>query len=252
MDAPEVTISRTESGAEERAASTEILALYQTAISHADQLIYIETQYFTANAIFDALTTRMRAVERPRLQVVLVMPNGADSEKERLVLGAAQDQLLASRQSTARETGSSMRIDSTWARSEDDERTATFIHAKVMIVDDRLLCVGSANLTNRSLLLDTELCVSWEDPSGEGPTARSIARVRAELLGEHAGIAPDREFFRVEGLVERLDTLVNGGESRLFTRELTLVDSVPALHLERVFDPEKPLDQLELEELVSY
>jgi phospholipase D1/2 len=252
IDAAEVRISRTECGTGEPAAvGAEVLALYESAISRAERLIYIETQYFTAGAIHDALTARMRERDRGPLQVVVVMPNGADSEKERLALGAAQDRLLASLKATASETGSQMRIYSTWALAEDGAKVATFIHSKVLIVDDRLLCVGSANLTNRSLLLDTELCASWEDPSGEGPTARSIARVRAELLGEHAGIPADLEFSRIDGLVDRLDALLQGGDSRLFERELTLADSAPTLHLERVFDPDKPLDQLELAELVS-
>lgn len=252
IEAAEVGISCTECGAGERASvNAEVLALYRTAISCAERLIYIETQYFTASAILDALTARMREPQRQQLQIVVVMPNAADSEKERMALGAAQDRLLASLKATANETGSLVRIYSTWALAEDGARTATFIHSKVLIVDDRLLCVGSANLTNRSLLLDTELNVSWEDPSGEGPTARSIAQVRAELLGEHAGIAPDPEFSRVDGLVERLDALLKGGESRLFARELTLAESAPTLHLERVFDPDKPLDELELVELVS-
>jgi phosphatidylserine/phosphatidylglycerophosphate/cardiolipin synthase-like enzyme len=218
----------------------------------AERLIYIETQYFTAHAIRDALLARMQDRERPALQVILVMPNGADTEKERIVLGAAQDRLLASLTSAAAETGTQLRLYSSLAFDEQRGQVATFIHAKLMIVDDRILCVGSANLTNRSLLLDTELCLSFEDPNGDGPTTRSIARARTELLAEHAGIAPDPSFFRIEGLVERLDALVASGQSRLFTRKLELAHETPTLHLERLFDPEKPLDQLELEEVVSF
>lgn len=249
IDATEVGISRTECGASKDAVCAEILALYEAAISRAERLIYIETQYFTAGVILEALTARLR--ERPGLQVVIVMPNAADSEKERIVLGAAQDRLLAALKATARETGGLLRIYSTLAFDDEGGKTATFIHSKLLLVDDRLLCAGSANLTNRSLLLDTELCLSWQDVRGDGRTARSIARVRAELLGEHAGLAPDLDFFRVDGLVERLDALLKNGESRLFERELTLADGEPTLHLERVFDPDKPLDQLELDELVS-
>jgi phosphatidylserine/phosphatidylglycerophosphate/cardiolipin synthase-like enzyme len=251
IDADEVHISRTECDASQGAKCAQILALYKAAIASADRLIYIETQYFTANAMLEALSARMRQHGRPKLQLVIVMPNAADSEKERLVLGAAQDRLLATLRDTALETGCELRIYSSWAFTEDDAKTATFIHSKLLIVDDRLLCVGSANLTNRSLLLDTELCLSWQDSSGEGRTARSIARVRAELLGEHAGVAPEPTFFRVDGLIERLDDLLRAGNSRLFARQLTLADSAPALHLERVFDPPKPLDELELDELVA-
>lgn len=252
IDATEVGISRTECSADAGAACAEILALYKTAFARAEQLIYIETQYFTANPMLEALTERMRERDRPGLQIVVVMPNAADTEKERIVLGAAQDRLLGSLQAIAEETGCALRIYSTWACSDDGgAKVATFIHSKLLIVDDRILCVGSANLTHRSLLLDTELGIAWEAPSGQGPTADSIARVRAELLGEHSGTGADLDFFAVKGLVERLDALVESGESRLFVRELTMTESADTLHLERVFDPNKPLDQLELEEIVS-
>lgn len=252
IDALEVGISRTDCGEGEGGSKTEVLALYEAAIAHAERLIYIETQYFTANAMLHALTARMRRSERGRLQIVVVMPNAADTEKERLVLGQAQDRLLASLTEVARETGSHLRIFSSYAFDDEQGRqVATFIHSKLMIIDDRMFCVGSANLTNRSLLLDTELCVSWEDPSGDGPASRSIARARAELLAEHAGVAPEPAFFRVDGLVERLDSLVESGKSRLFARPLTPPDSAPTLHLERLFDPEKPLDQVEPGELMS-
>jgi phosphatidylserine/phosphatidylglycerophosphate/cardiolipin synthase-like enzyme len=239
-------------GAKQSAVSTEILCLYETAISEAERLVYIETQYFTAQSLLDTLTARMRDRRRPGLQVVLVMPTGADSEKERLVLGPAQNRLLASLAAVALETETQLRIYSSRASCEGGEAVATFIHSKLMIVDDRLLCVGSANLTNRSLLLDTELCLSFEDASGTGPTSRSIAQIRSELLAEHSGAQPDAAFFRVDGLVGRLDELGERGKSRLFPRPVPLENSAPSLHLERLFDPEKPLDQFELSELVSF
>ena len=252
IESSEVGISCTECSASENAACSEILALYKAAFAAAERLIYIETQYFTANPMLEALSARMREPGRSGLQIVIVMPNAADSEKERIVLGAAQDRLLSSLRTTAEETGCALRIYATLADSDDGAKVATFIHSKILIVDDRPLCVGSANLTHRSLLLDTELGLAWEDTGSDGPTAQSITRARAELLGEHSGAAPDPDFFAVEGLVERLDALVRGGKSRLFERELTMTESAPAIHLERVFDPDKPLDQIELEEILFY
>jgi phosphatidylserine/phosphatidylglycerophosphate/cardiolipin synthase-like enzyme len=99
--------------------------------------------------------------------------------------------------------------------SGTDSRVATFIHSKVLIVDDRLLCIGSANLTTRSLLLDTELCLAWEASSESSPLARCIGNARAELLAEHTGVAPDPELFRVEGLLSRLEALRESGRTKL-------------------------------------
>jgi phospholipase D1/2 len=252
IEASEVGICRTDRSGSSLV--SEILSLYERSIAAAEHSIYIETQYFTARAIRDALVLRMQATDRPPLDLVLVMPLGADTPKERVVLGAAQERLLLSLSRTAERHGCRFRIYcSAAAGSESGTPKPTFIHSKVLVVDDRLLAVGSANLTNRSLLLDTELTLAFEDPTGRGPLSRSIAAIRAELLGEHAGVAVDREFFRGRGLTKRLDALAARGQSRLFQRPIDqeLATSDPLLRLEYLFDPDKPLSEVELAELVA-
>jgi phospholipase D1/2 len=252
IEASEVGICRTERS--QSSLVSEILALYERAIACAEHSIYIETQYFTARAIHDALAARMKATDRPALDLVLVMPLGADTPKERLVLGAAQERLLRSLSRTAERHGSRFRAYcSAAAGSEPATRKPTFIHSKVLVVDDRLLAVGSANLTNRSLLLDTELTLAFEDSAENGRLSRSIAAIRAELLGEHAGVAADREFFGGRDLTRRLDALAAPGQSRLFPRPIDqeLATSDPVLRLEHLFDPDKPLSEVELAELLA-
>jgi uncharacterized membrane protein YdjX (TVP38/TMEM64 family) len=91
------------------------------------------------------------------------------------------------------------------------------IHAKLMVVDDRLLIVGSANLAKRSMSLDTECDLAVE--AGDEADRRAIARVRHELLGEHLGCPPAT---LIEAAAERgsliaaLDAL-SGGPRRLET-----------------------------------
>jgi phosphatidylserine/phosphatidylglycerophosphate/cardiolipin synthase-like enzyme len=65
---------------------------------------------------------------------------------------------------------------------------STYIHSKVLIVDNRLLSVGSANITNRSMGMDTELNLTWEAGPDQTGLAQSIHRVRANLLAEHTGL----------------------------------------------------------------
>lgn len=65
------------------------------------------------------------------------------------------------------------------------------VHAKVMIVDDALARVGSSNLANRSMGLDTECDLAVE--AGERPdVARGIASLRDDLLAEHLGTSERR------------------------------------------------------------
>jgi hypothetical protein len=87
-----------------------------------------------------------------------------------------------------------------------------------MIVDDRFLTVGSANFTNRSQRIDTELNLSWEAVAGDHALERSIRRIRIALLAEHAGIAgfgTVRRLHQAPGLVRYLDSLTGRNPVRL-------------------------------------
>ena len=72
-------------------------------------------------------------------------------------------------QSMAAATGSHMRVYFSAAPDETGKEVVTFIHSKIAIFDDRVFSVGSANLTNRSMSLDTELNLSFtaEHPRDE-------------------------------------------------------------------------------------
>jgi hypothetical protein len=97
---------------------------------------------------------------------------------------------------------------------------ATYIHSKLLAVDDRFLSVGSANLTNRSMGVDSELHVSWEAPAGQTAhlPARGVRRLRVSLLAEHAGlqgVTAIRPLVAIPGLVDRLNALAARPGSRL-------------------------------------
>ena len=64
------------------------------------------------------------------------------------------------------------------------------VHSKVLVVDDALLMVGSANLSDRSLAIDTECNLAIE-ARGEPRLRALIAGLRERLLAEHLGCAPD-------------------------------------------------------------
>lgn len=89
------------------------------------------------------------------------------------------------------------------------------VHSKLMVVDDRLLIVGSANTNNRSMVLDTELCLAIEAPPAEAdtqaqPVRRAIAGIRRRLLAEHLGCTPE-EVAQAElghdGLIDAVESL---------------------------------------------
>jgi phosphatidylserine/phosphatidylglycerophosphate/cardiolipin synthase-like enzyme len=62
-----------------------------------------------------------------------------------------------------------------------------YVHAKIMIVDDTFLRVGSANLNNRSMGLDSECDLLIDGREDEAVRLR-IEEVRSDLLAEHLGV----------------------------------------------------------------
>jgi len=128
---------------------------------------------------------------------------------------------------------------------------SVFVHAKVMVVDDRLVRVGSANLSNRSMRLDTE-CDLVIEAEGREPVQKVMAGFRDRLLGEHLGKKPE-EVRQAEAeagsLVQGIDRL-RGGERTLEPLPEEAPEWVSELLSESaLIDPEEPI---QLEEVVEY
>src|SRR5215475_9429412 len=88
----------------------------------------------------------------------------------------------------------------------EDETVQVRIHSKVCFIDNRLLRVGSANLNNRSMGLDTEcdLAVEAEEPAIEN----AIGNLRNRLLAEHLGVSPEKvaeEYLAERSLVKAIE-----------------------------------------------
>lgn len=252
LRASSVGLSQTRGPRDDEAPLGQILALYRRAIAGAERSIYLETQYFTSEAVRDALVDRMRDASKARLDIVLVKPRGADTPKERVALAVAQEEILASLSTVAEETGSRVGVYYSASLDEGGKEVPTFVHAKLLVVDDRVLSVGSANLTNRSMKIDTELNATWEARGGDDELASDICAVRQSLLAEHTGVEAG-PFGSSEGLVERLDAIAADPGSRLW--KYPAMKPAPngerVIRLERIFDPDKPLKEVELFEALQ-
>lgn len=207
---PEITLHRTDphGSPDGRSMCHEIRNLYAAAFDAAERLIYIETQYFSSHAIAEALERRLRAKDRGALEVVLILNMKAETLKEQAAVGLAQTKEIARIRRAAAETQHHVGIYYTLPHCQPGEQPtqATYIHSKLMIVDDCFLTVGSANLTNRSMSVDTELNISAQADSAHSELGRSIALSRATLLSEHTGGPP---IDLIDGLVEHLDGLAD-------------------------------------------
>lgn len=223
MPKASVAFSRTVPAAPDREHVHEIRDLYVRAIHSANRMIYVETQYLTSRCVCDALVARMTDARRPKLDVVLFLPHKPEKLKEELTIGEAQASVVDALVAAAKEGGHALGIYNVAAPDQDGGgSTFVYIHAKLMIIDDVFFTMGSANLANRSMTVDSEINAVWVAPPGDHELHNAIRRVRTRLLIEHLGEAADvRVVARPEGLVGRLNRLIEEGRGRLRHHELS-------------------------------
>jgi phosphatidylserine/phosphatidylglycerophosphate/cardiolipin synthase-like enzyme len=163
----------------------EIELLWLAVIAAARRSVYIESQYFANRRIAEAMAERLREPDGP--EFVVVNPESAEGWLQEKAMGTARAKLLA----LVREADVHGRFQLYVPVTEG--RRPIYVHAKVTVVDDRLLRIGSSNLNNRSMGLDTECDVSIEvrpgDPRAEEKAA-AVTGLRDRLLGEHLGVPP--------------------------------------------------------------
>ena len=122
--------------------------------------------------------------------------------------------------------------------------TSLMVHAKVMVIDDRLLRVGSSNLSNRSMGFDRECDLAIEaDPDSDA--GQAIRLLRERLLAEHLGteVAVVREaMLREQSLIGAIESL-RGDERTLHPLDTAVDPEIDKLVPESaLIDPEQPMD----------
>ncbi len=215
----------------------EVERLLLDAIAAARGSIYIEQQFFTSGKLGDALAGRLGESGGP--EVVLVLPRetvGWLSRATMDVLGAR----LVKRLRAADRHGR-LRVYYPDVPGLDDQ--CINMHAKVLIIDDRLLCVGSANFNNRSMGLDTECDLAIES-GDEARIREALVALRSRLLGEHLDVEPSmvsETLAQTGSLVQAVERL-NGPGRRLVTFDDRVPEELDALVPEAgIADPEMPI-----------
>ena len=180
----------------------EIAALNRSALAGARSAIYIETQYLTSEAVGDMLARRLQEPEGP--EIVIVVTRRSRGYLEQLVMGGNRDRLL--RRLAAADRWGRLRVFYPSVRG-DGIRVDIKIHAKLIIIDDRFLRVGSSNLNNRSMSVDTECDIAIEprDADGRAKVAELRHRLIAELLRCSAA--------EIAAAVEENQSLIKGIEA---------------------------------------
>src|SRR5918995_1679525 len=177
----DVAIARTVPASESEPAVRECEALFLDSIAAARQTIYIENQYFTNDTLAAALAARLREPDGP--EVVVVSPRECHGWLEKTTMGAFRER--AFRLLIAADEHKRLRL--VYPAASRSRDVPTFVHSKVMIVDEELARIGSANFSHRSMGMDTECDVAAV--ARDADARAGIRRIRDRLLAEHLGLA---------------------------------------------------------------
>ncbi|HET8527883.1 MAG TPA: phospholipase D family protein [Gaiellaceae bacterium] len=157
-----------------------ILESYLRALRAAERFVYLESQFLWAPEVVRVLADKLREPPSDEFRVVVLLPakpnNGEDDTRGQIGVlidadreGPAGDRFLAGTLFQPGPTGQPV-----------------YVHAKVGIVDDTWLTVGSANLNSHSFFNDSEVNVVVRDPA-------FVRAARLRLWSEHLDGAAEGE-----------------------------------------------------------
>ena len=152
---------------------------YSRAFERARRLIYVEDQYFWSDLVATALADALR--REPELRVIAVVPRFPEEDGRISGPPMFYGQRLA--WEALHEAGGDRFAMFDLENAAGDP---IYVHAKVCVVDDHWMTIGSDNLNLRSWTHDSELTCAVVDPDGELPR-----RVRRSLWAEHLGLPAD-------------------------------------------------------------
>jgi phosphatidylserine/phosphatidylglycerophosphate/cardiolipin synthase-like enzyme len=236
-----VAVARTAPAYEGRPAVHEIAALTEDLLGAARHTIYIENQYFAASRVRRVLEKSLAARNGP--EIVAVVRRASPGVLERLVMSNNRDRLIRRLRQADRHNRLRVLYPVVTGKESPCE---VYVHSKVLIVDDAVLRIGSANLNNRSMGLDTECDLAIEAATAADRDA--ILRVRDRLLGEHLGATPEQvaETVAARGgsLIRTVDALNRNGRGLRPFPETDLNGPTEPITGTGFLDPKRPLELL--------
>ena len=153
-----------------------VLASYMGALRSAERFVYLENQFLWSPEVVQVLIDKLKDPPSDDFRVVVLLParanDGADVSRGQIAALIHADD------------GAERFLACTVYARAGKLRDIVYVHAKIGIVDDTWLTIGSANLNAHSLFNDTEMNVVSLDPT--------LAReTRLRLWAEHLEATPD-------------------------------------------------------------
>jgi phosphatidylserine/phosphatidylglycerophosphate/cardiolipin synthase-like enzyme len=149
-----------------------ILEGYQRALRSAERFIYLENQFLWSPELVATLAEKLRRPPSDDFRLLILLPakpsSGRDDTRGQL------GQLMQA------DNGAGRVLACTIYQRGNEDASPVYVHAKIGIVDDRWLTIGSANLNDHSLFNDTEMNLVVLDE-------RIVRDARLRLWAEHLG-----------------------------------------------------------------
>lgn len=235
----EVGIARTYATHEPWPAVREIERFHLDLIAAARDYLYFENQYFSSHRLARALADRLRETDGP--EVIIVITRDAGGRLEESTMGLLRNRLLEIlRDADAHDR---LKVYSPRVTDESGEDVAdVYVHAKLVFADDRIFKLGSSNLSNRSMRVDSEADLIIERPTADRVVRRWFHRFLGAHFGMDAGeIAARRE--EAAGIGALIESLITDRRHSLRSFlfgcdsdwERRLADS-------QLLDPDEPVD----------
>ena len=234
----EVAIARTRPDMPGSPEIREIEALFVEEIATAKQSIYAESQYFASRKIAEAIGKRLCEPDGP--EIVLINPELAQGWLEPVAMDTARARLVTALRHL--DTHGKLRLYHPYTEGG----APIYVHAKVMIIDGRSLRIGSANMNNRSLGLDTECDVLIE--AGDEAEMARVRAIRDGLIAEHLGLGVEEvsaEIATRGSLIDAIEALRGKGKTLRPYEVPELTEVEKWLADNKVLDPESPSEMFE-------
>ena len=243
----DIAVSRTEPAINGSPGVREIEALYLDMIAAAKNSIYIENQYFTADTVGDALAARLDEPDGP--EIIVVLRELSHGWLEEVTMQTLRTRLIAKLR--AADKHNRFRVYYPFIAGLK-EGTCIDVHSKMIVIDDDIVRIGSANLANRSMGLDTE-CDLTIEARGRQDVQEQIRALRSLLLAEHLGYQAwqvNEAVARAHNLRDAIEHLQREDRTLKPVTELPQV-SEALLNVVSVADPEKPVALSDLAQIFS-
>lgn len=230
----QIAIARTQADYGGQAGIREIEQLNLDALGAARRRIYLEAQYFALPDIADILARHLHDPDGP--EILAVVNRNSHGRLEQYVMGQNRDRLFGHLRGADRHG----RLGLMFSRAHCDPDCDVKIHSKVVVVDDRFLRIGSSNLNQRSLGVDSECDLAIEARTEEA--RRAIRRFLRDLLADHLRVPAARvaQVWRASqgSLLRTVARLCD--HSCLMPYDVDPDQAAPPVPFTKVLDPAEP------------